>query len=86
MGALLLFALFLVFANGFVAGEFALVKVRSTQLNAAVADGQPMAATARALLVHLDSYLSATQLGMTFTSLGSAGPGNTRSGAALFGV
>lgn len=71
MAGLLILTLFLVFANGFfVAAEFALVKVRSTQLDAAAADGKAMAATARGLLDHLDSYLSATQLGITLTSLG----------------
>lgn len=71
MAGLLILTLFLVFANGFfVAAEFALVKVRSTQLDAAVAEGRGLAANARGLLDHLDSYLSATQLGITLTSLG----------------
>ena len=54
----------------FVAAEFALVKVRSTQLDMRVAEGHHLAGVARSLLDHLDSYLSATQLGITLTSLG----------------
>jgi CBS domain containing-hemolysin-like protein len=68
---LLLFTAFLIFANGFfVAAEFALVKVRSTQLDVHHQQGQRLAGVARGLLDHLDSYLSATQLGITLTSLG----------------
>jgi CBS domain containing-hemolysin-like protein len=58
----------LVFLNGFfVASEFALVKVRSTQLDAIEEDKK--VALARRLTSHLDAYLSATQLGITFSSL-----------------
>ncbi|MBX2797171.1 MAG: hemolysin family protein [Myxococcales bacterium] len=71
MAGLLLFTIFLVFANGFfVAAEFALVKVRSTQLDAQVDDGARFSVLARSMLNNLDSYLSATQLGITLTSLG----------------
>jgi CBS domain containing-hemolysin-like protein len=59
----------LVFLNGFfVASEFALVKVRSTQLDA-LEEGDKKVALARRLTSHLDAYLSATQLGITFSSL-----------------
>src|SRR6188474_385336 len=62
---------FLVVLNGFfVASEFAIVKVRSSQLEALEAEGNKKAKTARIALTHLDSYLSATQLGITLTSLG----------------
>jgi CBS domain containing-hemolysin-like protein len=61
--------LLLVFLNGFfVASEFALVKVRSTQLDA-IDEVDKKAALARRLTSHLDAYLSATQLGITFASL-----------------
>jgi CBS domain containing-hemolysin-like protein len=61
--------LFLVFLNGFfVASEFALVKVRSTQLDALPEDDKK-AAFARRVISHLDVYLSATQLGITLSSL-----------------
>ena len=63
--------LFLVFLNGFfVAAEFAIVKVRSSQLELKIRSGSKMAILARSLTVHLDAYLSATQLGITLASLG----------------
>ncbi len=66
----LLLGLLLVLTNGFfVAAEFALVKLRPTQLTA----DDPRGMRVRILqhmLVHLDAYLSATQLGITLASLG----------------
>ncbi|HTI97644.1 MAG TPA: hemolysin family protein [Dongiaceae bacterium] len=60
----------LVFLNGFfVAAEFALVKIRDTQLNPLIEAGQRRAKVARQILQHLDAYLSATQLGITLASL-----------------
>src|ERR1700680_1825906 len=65
----LLVILSLVFLNGFfVASEFALVKVRSTQLDA-LEEGDKRVALARRVTTHLDAYLSATQLGITLSSL-----------------
>jgi CBS domain containing-hemolysin-like protein len=65
----LLVILTLVLLNGFfVASEFALVKVRSTQLDA-IEEVDKRVALARRLTSHLDAYLSATQLGITFSSL-----------------
>jgi CBS domain containing-hemolysin-like protein len=67
----LLAILALVLLNGFfVASEFALVKVRASQLEALVDQGVRGARTARAATQHLDAYLSATQLGITLASLG----------------
>jgi len=67
----LIFILLLVFANGFfVAAEFAIVKVRITQISEHVKRGRHAATLAHHILEHLDSYLSACQLGITFTSLG----------------
>lgn len=63
-------ALFLVFLNGFfVAAEFALVKVRPTQLDPHVSAGSTRGKAARHMVRHLDAYLSATQLGITLASL-----------------
>ncbi len=63
--------LFLVFLNGFfVAAEFAIVKVRSTQIEPLAAKGNWRARIAKEMITHLDAYLSATQLGITMTSLG----------------
>ena len=71
MIALKLFAIaVLVFLNGFfVAAEFALVKVRSSQLDALVEEGNRGAKTAQHIVGNLDSYLSACQLGITLASL-----------------
>jgi len=67
----LLVILLLVFLNGFfVASEFALVKVRATQLDALEEEGNKRAQFTRHLTSHIDAYLSATQLGVTLSSLG----------------
>lgn len=61
----------LVFLNGFfVAAEFALVKVRDTQLTPLVNAGNRRARVAQHILAQLDVYLSAAQLGITLASLG----------------
>jgi CBS domain containing-hemolysin-like protein len=63
--------LFLVLLNGFfVAAEFAIVKVRGSQLGALDETGEKRAGFARHVVAHLDAYLSATQLGITLASLG----------------
>ena len=70
-GVSVLLALILVGLNGFfVAAEFALVKVRPTQIEPYVQAGQRRAKVTRHMLRHLDSYLSAIQLGVTLASLG----------------
>jgi CBS domain containing-hemolysin-like protein len=62
--------LFVVFLNGFfVAAEFAIVKVRLTQIEPLAAKGNKRARIARDVITHLDLYLSATQVGITMTSL-----------------
>lgn len=63
--------MFLVLLNGFfVAAEFALVKVRHTQLAQKHNEGNKMARYALKVNSKLDAYLSATQLGITLASLG----------------
>jgi CBS domain containing-hemolysin-like protein len=60
----------LVVLNGFfVASEFAIVKVRSSQLEALEASGDRKARRAIEVTENLDAYLSATQLGITLSSL-----------------
>ncbi len=67
----LLAILALVLLNGFfVASEFAIVKVRGSQIDAIIDQGAKNAARARKVVDHLDEYLSATQLGITLASLG----------------
>jgi CBS domain containing-hemolysin-like protein len=61
---------FLVFLNGFfVASEFAIVKVRDSQIASLAGQGSKRVTVARRVVAHLDAYLSATQLGITLASL-----------------
>ncbi|OFX49039.1 MAG: hemolysin [Bacteroidetes bacterium GWA2_30_7] len=61
----------LVFFNGFfVAAEFAIVKVRASQLEVKVKEGNRIAILSKHIVSHLDGYLAATQLGITLASLG----------------
>jgi CBS domain containing-hemolysin-like protein len=62
---------FLVFLNGFfVAAEFAIVRVRGSQIEIKAKAGSRMAKVARGIMQNLDGYLAATQLGITIASLG----------------
>ncbi len=66
----LILALALAALNGFfVAAEFAIVKVRSTQLEALASGGDDRAKIGLKIISKLDAYLSATQLGITLASL-----------------
>jgi CBS domain containing-hemolysin-like protein len=61
----------LVFVNGFfVAAEFALVKVRTSQIDQLVEQGNWAAKLTSRALDQLDAYLSASQVGITVASLG----------------
>ncbi|MSR65686.1 MAG: HlyC/CorC family transporter [Verrucomicrobiae bacterium] len=61
----------LVALNGFfVAAEFAIVKIRSTQLQTLADKGNRRAYLGQKLIKHMDAYLSACQLGITMASLG----------------
>lgn len=67
----ILAVLALVLLNGFfVAAEFSLVRIRETQLDTLVTKGWRRAKMARHIVRNLNSYLSATQLGITMVSLG----------------
>ena len=68
---LIALAVFLLFLNGFfVAAEFALVKLRPSQIEVLVAEGRRFAKTTQWLSDHLDAALGACQLGITIASLG----------------
>ncbi|UVE17734.1 hemolysin family protein [Pseudomonas sp. LS44] len=68
---LILFALFLVLLNGFfVAAEFAMVKLRSTKVEAIAEKHGWRGHILRTVHNQLDAYLSACQLGITLASLG----------------
>ncbi len=71
MGLDILITILLVSFNGFfVAAEFAIVKVRASQLELRVKDGNRFAILSKHIVSHLDGYLAATQLGITLASLG----------------
>ncbi len=66
----IIFVLFIVLFNAFfVAAEFSIVKVRSTQLDALAKKDNQRAKIAKKIVSNLDRYLSATQLGVTISSL-----------------
>lgn len=67
----LLAVVLLVLANGFfVASEFALVAVRRSRVEQLLAEGHSQAPVVHRAVAHLDTYLAATQLGITMSSLG----------------
>lgn len=71
MGFQIFLTFFLVVLNGFfVAAEFAIVKVRASQIEIKAKSGSPVAKIAKHIIQHLDNYLAATQLGITLASLG----------------
>jgi CBS domain containing-hemolysin-like protein len=89
----LILILLLVLGNGFfVASEFAIVKIRSSQLRPMLKKGDWRVPIAIRVTEHLDSYLAATQLGITLTSIGLGAYGKpyvvewVRHGLHFFGV
>jgi CBS domain containing-hemolysin-like protein len=67
----LIFAIGLVAANGFfVATEFAIARLRPTQVEEFERAGRPGAKSVRHAVEHIDAYLAACQLGITIASLG----------------
>ncbi|HEV2821297.1 MAG TPA: hemolysin family protein [Solirubrobacteraceae bacterium] len=67
----LIAALVLVLANGFfVATEFAITRLRPTQVEDFIRQGRPGAKSAKHAVENIDAYLSACQLGITVSSLG----------------
>ncbi len=67
----IIITLTLVFLNGFfVAAEFAIVKVRASQIELKAQSGNKSAILSSHIVSHLDGYLAATQLGITLASLG----------------
>ena len=69
-GINLFLVIFLVLANGFfVASEFSLVGVRRTRIATLAAHGDKRAERLLGLVDNLNAYISATQLGITLSSL-----------------
>ncbi|HEY2421211.1 MAG TPA: hemolysin family protein [Neobacillus sp.] len=61
--------LLIAFTAFFVASEFAMIKVRTTRIDQLISEGNKKAEGAKRVLTNLDGYLSATQVGITITSL-----------------
>ncbi|QRR03421.1 hemolysin family protein [Dyadobacter sandarakinus] len=71
MALQVLITLVLVLLNGFfVAAEFAIVKIRASQLEQKAQEGNKMAILSKQIVSNLDGYLAATQFGITLASLG----------------
>jgi len=71
MTAGLIIAIVLVAANGFfVLTEFAVTRIRPTQVDDLVERGRPGARSLEHAVTHIDAYLAACQLGITLASLG----------------
>src|SRR5246127_1053235 len=69
LGKLMAIAALVALNAFFVACEFSIVKVRTTQLDALLEQGNLRAHFVKHVRAHLDAYLSATQLGVTLASL-----------------
>lgn len=82
----ILITILLVFLNGFfVAAEFAIVKVRLSQIQVRAQENS-LARVAESVVMHLDSYLAATQLGITLASLGLGWIGEPVVGAIILKI
>jgi CBS domain containing-hemolysin-like protein len=67
----IILTVFLVLLNGFfVAAEFSILKVRYSQIQLKAKAGNRFARKSQIIIDKLDTYLSATQLGITLASLG----------------
>lgn len=67
--SLLLVVFFLAMNAFFVIAEFAMVRVRPSQIEIAVQEGKPGAANAKKVTDNVNAYLAACQLGITLASL-----------------
>ena len=83
MWGLFVAALCIVLNGFFVAAEFAVVKVRATQLRSRARKGDRKAIVAESIVRRLDRYLSVTQFGITLASLGLGWVGEPALAAVL---
>jgi CBS domain containing-hemolysin-like protein len=83
----ILLTFFLVLLNGFfVAAEFAIVKVRASQIELKTGRNKSLIAASRSILNNLDGYLAATQLGITLASLGLGWVGESVMSRIVLGI
>ena len=65
-----LFILILILVNAiFVVTEYAIIRVRTAEIDALIRKGNVRAKLAKTIITDLDRYISATQLGITFVNL-----------------
>ncbi|MDY5185165.1 hemolysin family protein [Helicobacter trogontum] len=84
---MVLLAFILILLNAFfVLSEFAMVKVRKSRLEELVKQNNQIARLALKMSNSLDSYLSATQLGITLSSLALGWVGNHITALILYGM
>lgn len=80
----LFLVVFFIALNGFfVAAEFAIVKVRGSQITQLVQSGHVKAKLLKNISVHIDEYLAATQVGITLASLALGWVGEPTTAAIL---
>lgn len=80
---LLVFAVLLLINGFFVAAEYAIVRVRGTQLDELADEGSARAGMARHISDHLDRYISTVQVGVTGASLALGFVGEPAVSAAI---
>lgn len=68
--SLVLIAVLIALTAFFVASEFAIVRVRRSRIDQLISEGNRRAVLAKRIITDLDEYLSASQLGITLTSIG----------------
>ncbi|HJB79206.1 MAG TPA: DUF21 domain-containing protein, partial [Candidatus Nosocomiicoccus stercorigallinarum] len=67
---LFIFVLLILLTMMFVGSEFAFVKARLSKIDQYIDEGNKKAELVKHMILHLDYYLSACQLGITITALG----------------
>ena len=76
--SLILVVFFLLMNAFFVIAEFAMVRVRKSQIELAYDEGKRGAKNAKTITENVNAYLSACQLGITLASLALGWLGRTR--------
>ncbi|MFJ5715070.1 hemolysin family protein [Neobacillus sp. NPDC093127] len=66
---IVIIALLIALTAFFVASEFAIVRIRTTRIDQLLSEGNKKAESAKKVISNMDGYLSATQVGITITSL-----------------
>ncbi|HET7581075.1 MAG TPA: hemolysin family protein [Bacillales bacterium] len=80
---IVIFFLLLILTSFFVISEFAIVRVRRPRIEYLAAQGKKRALAVQRILEDLNSYLSASQLGVTLTALAMGWVGEPTAGAMI---